>query len=97
MFQVLQKLGIGNTLSNNADLSRFTGKKEVSFDSVKQEAMIEVDEEGTKATAITSGLKLISNDIPAQYFRCDRPFAYFIYDFFASKILFMGTFRDPDM
>lgn len=93
-FQALESLGIGNTLTRNADFSGFTGRKEVFFNSVDHETVINVDEEGTTAAAGTAFGTYLSAFNPND-FRCDRPFAYIIYDFLASKVLFMGTFREP--
>lgn len=94
-FQALRKLGIGNALSDYADYSRFTGKKEVFVHEVLQEAIIQVDEEGTTAAASTVVGEALSMPISPETFICDRPFAYYIYDYFVGKIIFMGTFRDP--
>lgn len=95
LFQSLEQLGIGNTFTQYANFSGFTGKNEVFFNSVIHEAKIEVDEEGATVVAATGEMAGFSPKIPSQSFVCDRPFAYIIYDYIGSKMLFMGTYSEP--
>lgn len=96
MFQALGKLGRGDTFTVFADFSGFTGRKDVVFDDVIHEAMIQVDEEGSNDPAgSVRDIDRSSASGTSEVFVCDRPFAYIIYDYFQSKIRVMGTFREP--
>lgn len=84
---------MGKTLTENADFSGFTGKKEVFFEKVVHEAFIKVDEEGGTARGATS--MVAQHSAGMKDFLCDRPFVFIIYDFAERQALFMGTFREP--
>jgi serpin B len=62
-----------------------------------QEAVIEVDEEGTVAAAVTSapGIVTLSSPPPAIQFRANRPFMFLVRDRQTGSILFAGRVADP--
>ena len=63
---------------------------------VRQKAFIEVNEEGTEATAATFsafGFRVIGS-VPIQ-FKCDRPFMFLIRDKQTDVTLFSGHVVDP--
>ncbi len=65
---------------------------------VKQDAVIEVNEKGTEAAAVTTiTVGATSVQLPQDPFEMimDRPFMYAIYDRDTESILFMGAFNDP--
>lgn len=65
----------------------------VSF--VKQKAIIEVDEKGTEAAAVTS-IGMVNTAYPSiPQFRVDRPFIFVISENSSSSILFIGKVEDP--
>lgn len=74
--------------------------RELAFSSVIQKAMIDVNESGTTAAAVTSiGVKCTSAiDIkePEQVI-LDRPFAFMIYDTENDVVLFMGKVENPNI
>ena len=63
---------------------------------MKQKAAIEVNEEGTKASAVTvaemweTAAPISSMNID---FHCDRPFVYVIQEASSGTIFFLGTYR----
>jgi serine protease inhibitor len=60
---------------------------------VKQKAFVEVDEEGTRAAAVTSVEVGVTSAPPA--FRADRPFVFAIRERLSGALLFTGVVRDP--
>jgi serpin B len=61
---------------------------------VEHEAVIEVDEEGTRAAAATGGVMAGSH---GPTIHIDRPFLYVIRDRGAGTILFVGRVIDPTL
>lgn len=71
----------------------------VFVSNIKQDAFIEVNEEGTEAAAVTTvTVGATSVQIPQNPFEMllNRPFVYFIYDNKSNSILFMGTLQKPE-
>jgi serpin B len=60
---------------------------------VKQKAFVEVDEEGTRAAAVTSVEMGVTSAPPT--FVADRPFLFVIRERLSGTLLFMGWVRDP--
>jgi len=60
---------------------------------VKQKAFVDVDEEGTRAAAVTS-VEMKVTSAP-QMFRADRPFLFAIRERLSGTLLFTGVVRDP--
>lgn len=95
---VLSAMGI-NSLFNasQADFSAMTDNT-VAVDNIKHKAVIEVNEEGTEAAAVTSiGIRVTSvepEDIPFKM-NVDRPFFFAIRDDITNSILFMGNVVEP--
>ncbi len=86
----LTALGMGIAFGNDAD---FRGMGTQLFISeVRHKTIIEVNEEGTEAAAVTAvvGVKSLP---PA--FRVDRPFFFAIHDDTTQTLLFMGIVVDP--
>lgn len=96
LLQILEKLGVGDLFTPNADLSTLTGARNVSLGRAIHKARIEVTEEGTKAAAATAMFTFRSSR-PAEIaqFVCNHPFIYVIYDNQNKAILFSGIFRRP--
>ena len=92
---VLQQLGLTSAFdSSKANFSRLSNQS-VSIDEFKHKAVIEVNEEGTEAAAVTSiGIAITSVDIPFRMV-VDRPFFFAIRDNRTGSILFMGSILDP--
>jgi serine protease inhibitor len=89
----LQSLGIQQVFSSKADLSGIDGRKDLYVSDVIHKAIIEVNEEGSEAAAVTD--VIISRHGPnvepmIPSFRADHPFAFFIRDNRNGLILFEG-------
>lgn len=93
----LQSLGITDLFDKSkADLSGFTGNKDLFGSKMIQKAFIEVNEEGSEAAAAT-GLVASSRSLGSQppIFLCDHPFVFLIKDSKTELILFTGRIVDP--
>ena len=99
----LMKMGITNAF--NAELADFSGISDESLmiDAVIHKTMLEMDENGLKAAAVTMiGLKAMAMPLmdPPQpvIFRADHPYQLFIIDgAHENTILFMGQINNPDL
>jgi serpin B len=99
---VLKALGMGEAFDPN--VADFSGIASISagarlyISEVKHKAFAEVDEEGTKAAAVTSvGIAVTSVQVPREPFtmKVDRPFFFAIRDDATGALLFMGSIVDP--
>lgn len=93
----LASLGVGRMFSDHAELNRILAEP-MKIGEIVQKTKVILDEDGTRAGAITSSsfvtLSEIMNPTEA-YFYADHPFAYIIQDPYDSYC-FMGTFwGDP--
>lgn len=88
---VLAAMGMPSLFSSSADLSKISppaGRLVVGF--VKQDAFIEIDEEGTEAAAVTTiGIELTSAPM-YPVFNCNRPFVFTIYEKSSGTVQFVG-------
>ncbi|KAF7014015.1 hypothetical protein CFC21_028045 [Triticum aestivum] len=93
---VLNKLGLRLPFSEAADLSDMTGLPLV-LSEVIHKAVIEVNEEGTRAAAVTmeEGCAAKPRPPPPVDFVADHPFAYFIVDEGTGAVVFAGHVLDP--
>lgn len=92
---VLRDLGIHDLLdSDQADLSGFTGRRDISVNAMRHKAFVEVNEQGTEAAAATALISFRKGSVPRE-FRVDRPFIFLIRDNVLDATLFMGLIRNP--
>jgi serpin B len=92
----LKALGMGEAFTNKANFSGMGDRLAIS--QVKHKTVIEVNEEGTEASAATSvGIVATSLRQPQPPFQMvvNRPFFYAIRDNQSKNILFMGSVVDP--
>lgn len=95
--EALQKLGMKDPFTNDADFSLMTGKRDLQIDKVIHKAFVGVDEAGTEAAAATAVvIREKSAQISISEFRADHPFLFLIRDKTTGTILFMGCIRDPN-
>lgn len=88
----LGKLGMKDAFSNSADFSGIGNK--LKIDKVVHKAVIEVNEEGSEAAAVT-GITLEATAMPEnKEFIADRPFLFIIEDNKTGTILFVGKVYD---
>ncbi len=90
-------MGVGDLFDEKtADLSAFTGKRDIFFNDAKHKAKVTVDEEGTVAAAATAIFSFRSSrPLDPVKFVCNHPFIYFIYDNVSQSILFIGAYNSP--
>ncbi|KAB1277670.1 Serpin A3-8 [Camelus dromedarius] len=91
---ILSQLGIRKAFTDKADLSGVTNTTELWVSQVVHGAALDVDEEGTKATA-TTGISMESksmNMIPVHF---NRPFLLTIVHRDTQSIIFLGKVTDP--
>lgn len=93
---ILQSMGVRQAFEEAADFTpMFANPNGPMFlNDVVQVAAIDVDEQGTKAKAITSG-KGFGGVLNKGEFRVDRPFFFAIHNRDSNSILFMGRVSDP--
>ncbi|NXL57118.1 ZPI inhibitor, partial [Chordeiles acutipennis] len=93
MKKLLHALGIKNLFTCMADLSHLTDQGYVAVSQVVQKAAIEVDEEGTEATA-ASGSEITAFTVPP-VIKVDRPFLFMIFEETFKTLLFIGRVVNP--
>lgn len=96
----LKQMGIESAFDyKKADFSGITGKNDSLFlEKVIQNATIEVNEEGTEASAIDAilmGVGGLGSPPPCPVFKADRPFLFLIKEENTNVVLFMGKVTNP--
>lgn len=89
-------MGIREIFSTSPNLNNlFEGNQLAKVDSLIHKAKIEVNEEGTKASAVSlvSVIPLMGSSTPKV--RADHPFAFFIFNTHSNTILFEGILNEP--
>jgi serpin B len=95
----VEALGVTTAFSGHADFSRAT-ERGARLGSVRQSALVRVDEQGTVAAAITTVIGIgfgqaFGVEPQPRLFRVDRPFLFVIRHRPTGTILFMGRVEDP--
>ena len=93
---MVSKLGVPSIFDpQKADFSLMSkNQKQFYVSQMKQKAAIEVNEEGTKTTAVTVAMMEGSNIINGKgEFHANRPFMYVIQEWSSGAIFFIGTFQ----
>jgi serpin B len=91
--KVLQAMGMRSAFTSDADFSGITGRERLSLARVVHQAVVEVDEQGTKAYASTAASQE-ARSLPI-LFRVDRPFLFLITDRSTGVLLFLGRVTNP--
>jgi len=93
---VLKALGMGIAFSvKEADFTRmYNGSPGVFIDKVKHKTYIDVNEEGTEASAVTS-VEMKLKGISGFTMRVDRPFIFVIRENQSNTMLFIGKIVEP--
>ena len=93
----LIEMGIVDAFSTNADFSGISGGRDVVVSRIIHKAVIEVEEEGTEAAAVTAATFLLG--VPDRsltpVFYADHPFVFLIRHRPSQSILFLGRVVDP--
>ena len=93
----LKALGLKNAFTEDADFGAMSPKEPLLLNDVVHKAFVEVNEEGTEASAASVvGMGLMAGiGPPTPVFRADRPFVFLIIDRATGAITFMGKVTDP--
>jgi len=92
MRETLSALGMADAFdSTAADFSGMTGSGGLWIDNVIHEAVVEVDEQGTRAAGATA----VMMKKGGMSFHADHPFMFLIRDKNSGAILFLGRVADP--
>ena len=91
---MLSSLGLDNLFSSNANFSGIADQN-VNVDTILQKTKLELDENGTKAAAVTAVTMecmsaAVENEPIIKTVELTRPFAFLIYDRNNDEILFIG-------
>ena len=91
---MLSSLGLDNLFSSNADFSGIADQN-VNVDTILQKTKLELNENGTKAAAVTAVIMecmsaAVENEPIIKTVELTRPFAFLIYDRSNDEILFIG-------
>ncbi|XP_034625507.1 alpha-1-antitrypsin-like isoform X1 [Trachemys scripta elegans] len=89
--QILYRMGIRNVFTNEADLSGITGRPRHRISEAIHQAMVNVDENGTEASA-ASTVEIVPMSTPTNI-KFNRPFMMMIFS--NDTILFMGKIMNP--
>jgi serpin B len=96
--QSLRELGMIDAFNENkADFSGMSKPDRLFIKNVIHKAFVEVNEEGTEASAATAVIMGIKSAPPKKtyVFRADHPFVFLIRDLRSGSILFMGRLTQP--
>ncbi|KAK7866096.1 hypothetical protein R5R35_011614 [Gryllus longicercus] len=91
----LQELGLGGLFNGSADFSGIASSP-IFMNEILQKATIEVNEEGTEASAATGGVFFLTAADLYNFFRADHPFMFFLLDDQTGTVLFQGRFVEPE-
>ena len=95
LIDVLKPMGIHSAFTTSADFSNMSNTS-LYVTMMKQKAMIEVNEDGAKASAVTISMTGETSPGPIHYekaeFHANRPFLYFILEESTRSIFFIGTY-----
>ncbi|UBM57979.1 serpin family protein [Marinilongibacter aquaticus] len=95
---VLSAMGVGDLFTDKANLSKISSVDGLYVEKVYQDALIEVDEKGSEAAAVTTievGVTSVGPD-QQKTFHCDKPFMFFIYEKSSGTIQFVGKVENLD-
>ncbi|XP_076999796.1 serpin B9 [Tamandua tetradactyla] len=96
MESVLQRLGISDAFQvAKADLSAMSGNRDLFLSKFVHKSYVEVNEEGTEATAASAMVVMECCLESGPRFCADHPFLFFIRHNAANCILFCGRFSSP--
>ncbi|XP_060684975.1 protein Z-dependent protease inhibitor-like [Hemiscyllium ocellatum] len=86
--ELLMSMGIVDVFTDNSNLSGISETTLLKVSEVTHEAVLDIDETGTKATAVT-GVEIIPFSVPSEYV-FNRPFFLLIADHNVKSVLFAG-------
>lgn len=96
--EVLERGASASLFGADSDYSGICSERGLGPGTLPHEVVVEVDERGTRAAAVTEARILGSIDLrpkPVVQLRFDRPFLFFIHEPQSGTLLFMGQVTDP--
>ena len=93
---ILSSMGMPRAFRGNAEFPNMIQKDGLFVSMMKQKAKIEVNEEGTKAAAVTIAEMSELGEHLYKYFYATRPFVYYIMEKSTGAIYFMGIYCFDD-
>uniref|UniRef100_A0AAG5D877 Serpin domain-containing protein n=1 Tax=Anopheles atroparvus TaxID=41427 RepID=A0AAG5D877_ANOAO len=99
MRDCLQKLGVSRVFSDDAELPLISRGRStpLKVSTILQKSCIQVDEQGTEASAATEGTLVFTILSQPVKFIANRPFMFLIYDEGKGNWLFAGKVQDPTL
>ena len=98
---ILKDLGVKKAFDKNEGFKRIINDNNLYIDKVLQKCKIELDENGTKAAAVTAMTMKVGSAMrepeEIKEVNLDRPFAFMIYDSVNDQILFVGKVTNLNM
>ncbi|MBR6477157.1 MAG: serpin family protein, partial [Lachnospiraceae bacterium] len=97
---ILKSQGIQKPFDITAEFDKIIEEEQLFIDQIIQKCKIELDENGTKAAAVTAitlranGLFVVDQETKEVIL--DRPFAFMIYDSVNDEIVFIGKVTDVE-
>lgn len=95
LIPTLGQLGVSSVFGENADLSGISEAEKLYVSDVVQKAVIEVDEKGTVAAAVTGMMMRCMMLPPSVDVFLDRPFVFLILSNDNNTLLFSGVVENP--
>lgn len=91
LIETLEAMGVRTVFTSSADLSGIANGP-LSVSDVLQKTVVEVDEKGTEAAAVTAVVVGLTSAMPQQVIQMNvnRPFLFMIADMQAGRVLFAG-------
>ncbi|XP_078089255.1 uncharacterized protein LOC144506771 [Mustelus asterias] len=93
--ELLKSMGITDVFSNDANLSGISENDPLQVSKVTHEAVLKVDEKGTKATAVTGVEITLTSAVFNPEYIFNRPFLLLIVDHNIVSVLFAGRVMNP--
>uniref|UniRef100_V5HBT7 Putative serine proteinase inhibitor n=1 Tax=Ixodes ricinus TaxID=34613 RepID=V5HBT7_IXORI len=93
LIPTLKQMGLKSVFGEKSDFSGITGDKSLYVSGVRHKAMVEVNEKGTVAAAVTSISMAVRTSVGRPRivnFHVDRPFLFYIRNRATGRLLFMG-------
>uniref|UniRef100_UPI00398E5BDB alpha-1-antitrypsin-like isoform X1 n=2 Tax=Pristiophorus japonicus TaxID=55135 RepID=UPI00398E5BDB len=90
---LLTTMGIIDAFTNNADLTGISESEPLKVSEVTHEAVLDVDEKGTEAAAVT-GIEIMPMSLPPKYV-FNKPFLLLIAQHNTKSVLFAGRVMNP--
>uniref|UniRef100_A0A8C6AX57 Serpin B3-like n=1 Tax=Monodon monoceros TaxID=40151 RepID=A0A8C6AX57_MONMO len=95
---MLRALGMVDAFTEGkADFSGMSKVRELKVSEAFHKSFVEVNEEGTEATAVTGVEAVIRSAVFPESFHCDHPFLFLIKHNKINSLLFYGRVSSPEM